>query len=210
MWDLPRSGLEPVSPALAGGFLSTAPPGKSRLQLSISDICLYLGWQKNDPVIVNIENIVSVTTLWVTSEKIYTYILWNKAISRKCLKSSDTITFNLGAWWKHQGPINQLYSDVQARSQSGDQAHLQSPLAPGLPSAEGQQVAEAGLFVELYRRPDQSHRGAVVRSAWPRRCGQEAFGIRKSHPYWCPSSKWVSSALDKQQTAGAQEWGQLA
>ena len=28
MWDLPRSGLEPVSAALAGGFLTTAPPGK--------------------------------------------------------------------------------------------------------------------------------------------------------------------------------------
>ena len=30
MWDLPRTGLEPVSPALAGGFLTTAPPGKSQ------------------------------------------------------------------------------------------------------------------------------------------------------------------------------------
>ena len=29
MWDLPRPGLEPVSPALAGTFLTTAPPGKS-------------------------------------------------------------------------------------------------------------------------------------------------------------------------------------
>ena len=29
MWDLPRPGLEPVSPALAGRFLTTAPPGKS-------------------------------------------------------------------------------------------------------------------------------------------------------------------------------------
>ena len=28
MWNLPRPGLEPVSPALAGGFLTTAPPGK--------------------------------------------------------------------------------------------------------------------------------------------------------------------------------------
>ena len=28
MWDLPEPGLEPVSPALAGGFLTTAPPGK--------------------------------------------------------------------------------------------------------------------------------------------------------------------------------------
>ena len=31
MWDLPGSGLEPVSPALAGRFSTTAPPGKPRL-----------------------------------------------------------------------------------------------------------------------------------------------------------------------------------
>ena len=28
MWDLPRPGLEPVSPASAGRFSTTAPPGK--------------------------------------------------------------------------------------------------------------------------------------------------------------------------------------
>ena len=28
-WNLPRPGIKPVSPALAGGFLSTVPPGKS-------------------------------------------------------------------------------------------------------------------------------------------------------------------------------------
>ena len=28
MWDLPGPGLEPVSPALADGFLTTGPPGK--------------------------------------------------------------------------------------------------------------------------------------------------------------------------------------
>ena len=28
MWDLPGPGLEPVSPALAGGFPTTEPPGK--------------------------------------------------------------------------------------------------------------------------------------------------------------------------------------
>ena len=28
MWDLPRPGLEPMSPALAGRFSITAPPGK--------------------------------------------------------------------------------------------------------------------------------------------------------------------------------------
>ena len=31
MWDLPRPGLEPVSPALAGSFSTTAPPGKPLL-----------------------------------------------------------------------------------------------------------------------------------------------------------------------------------
>ena len=29
MWDLPRPALEPVFPALAGGCLTAAPPGKS-------------------------------------------------------------------------------------------------------------------------------------------------------------------------------------
>ena len=34
MWDLPGPRLEPVSPALEGGFLITEPPGKSQYQLS--------------------------------------------------------------------------------------------------------------------------------------------------------------------------------
>ena len=44
MWDLPRPGLEPVSPALADRFSTTAPPGKpqirihSHLQLRVSTI----------------------------------------------------------------------------------------------------------------------------------------------------------------------------
>ena len=29
MWDLPRSGIKPLSPALAGRFVTTEPPGKS-------------------------------------------------------------------------------------------------------------------------------------------------------------------------------------
>ena len=38
MWDLPRPGLEPMSPALAGGFLTTVPTGKS--QDLFSYLCL--------------------------------------------------------------------------------------------------------------------------------------------------------------------------
>ena len=33
MWDLPGPGIEPVSPASAGGFLTTVPPGKSLYHL---------------------------------------------------------------------------------------------------------------------------------------------------------------------------------
>ena len=33
MWDLPRPVLEPVSPELAGGFSTTAPPGKPDLNV---------------------------------------------------------------------------------------------------------------------------------------------------------------------------------
>ena len=29
MWDLPGPGMEPVSPVLAGEFLTAGPPGKS-------------------------------------------------------------------------------------------------------------------------------------------------------------------------------------
>ena len=35
MWDLPGPGVEPMSPALAGGFLNTGPPGKPCVPLFI-------------------------------------------------------------------------------------------------------------------------------------------------------------------------------
>ena len=35
MWELPGPGLEPVSPALAGRFLTTVPPGKPSLGILI-------------------------------------------------------------------------------------------------------------------------------------------------------------------------------
>ena len=41
MWDLPGPGLEPVAPALAGGFLSTAPAGKPLLLFYI-ELILYI------------------------------------------------------------------------------------------------------------------------------------------------------------------------
>ena len=41
MWDLPRAGIEPVSPALAGGFLTTAPPGKSHRYFLCSSFFIF-------------------------------------------------------------------------------------------------------------------------------------------------------------------------
>ena len=40
MWDLPRPGFEPVSPALAGRFSTTAPPGKPQFFIYILYMCV--------------------------------------------------------------------------------------------------------------------------------------------------------------------------
>ena len=51
MWDPPRPGLEPVSPALAGRFSTTAPPGKpppsvfeNKVSLEYSHAHLHAYW----------------------------------------------------------------------------------------------------------------------------------------------------------------------
>ena len=40
MWDLPGPGIESASPALAGGFLTTAPPGKLPLDVFALAVCI--------------------------------------------------------------------------------------------------------------------------------------------------------------------------
>ena len=44
MWDLPRPGLEPVSPALAGRFSTTAPPGSPIIRTLNPDIRMLGAW----------------------------------------------------------------------------------------------------------------------------------------------------------------------
>ena len=52
MWDLPGPGIKPVSPALAGGFLTTVPPGQSL------DVYLFLqGRAKSLLSVVYLKNI---------------------------------------------------------------------------------------------------------------------------------------------------------
>ena len=57
MWDLPRPGLEPVSPALAGGFLTTAPAAKS--PGSVLSMCRLGSEPRNGSVYI--ENCVSLS-----------------------------------------------------------------------------------------------------------------------------------------------------
>ena len=49
MWDLPRPGLEPVSPALAGRFSTTAPPGKPGTFAFKQNLLLALEGQRCPP-----------------------------------------------------------------------------------------------------------------------------------------------------------------
>ena len=63
MWDLPRPGLEPVSPALAGRFPTTAPPGKPHNEffrryqiynksLNLLIICIWLPKESKFPYLI--------------------------------------------------------------------------------------------------------------------------------------------------------------
>ena len=36
VWDLPRSGIEPMSSAFSGGFFATEPSGKPHIQIFIN------------------------------------------------------------------------------------------------------------------------------------------------------------------------------
>ena len=44
MWDLPRPGLEPVTPALAGRFSTTVPPGKPFCWFFDWVVCFFSCW----------------------------------------------------------------------------------------------------------------------------------------------------------------------
>ena len=40
--DLPNAGMEPTSPALAGGFFTTEPPGKPKKKYSLLDVAQHI------------------------------------------------------------------------------------------------------------------------------------------------------------------------
>ena len=48
MWNPPRPGVEPMSPALAGGFLSTASPGKSKSRFPYAKLSVLIRQPRGD------------------------------------------------------------------------------------------------------------------------------------------------------------------
>ena len=55
MWDLPRPGLKPMSPALAGRFSTTAPPGKPRTSFFKRSTLLKYNFTYNKMHICNVQ-----------------------------------------------------------------------------------------------------------------------------------------------------------
>ena len=39
MWNVPGPEIEPMSPALAGGFLTARPPGKGKVKVLVAQLC---------------------------------------------------------------------------------------------------------------------------------------------------------------------------
>ena len=65
MWDLPRPGLEPVSPALAGRFSATAPPGKPpSLLFKKNFIEVYLIYDVLIPAVQQSDSVIHVHILF--------------------------------------------------------------------------------------------------------------------------------------------------
>ena len=63
MWDLPRPGLEPVSPALAGRFSTTAPPGKPQQLFIKYELCTGIVLDTRDTLVNRTDNIPALMVL---------------------------------------------------------------------------------------------------------------------------------------------------
>ena len=75
MWDLPGAGIEPVFPALAGGFLTIGPPVKSSSQLYLrnSILCLEIRYTYLSSVqfssFQSLSRVLLFATPWITARQ---------------------------------------------------------------------------------------------------------------------------------------------
>ena len=73
MWDLPRPGLEPVSPALAGRFSTTAPRGKPHLYHFLK---LDFTYERYHMIFV----FLCLTSLSVIMSRYLEYLYWKRQV----------------------------------------------------------------------------------------------------------------------------------
>ena len=90
MWDLPRPGLKPVSPALAGGFLTTAPPGKPLFKTFLKANKIYDYYYSLQ------------CDFWMGFGIPYAKILW-------CIKIKDTGTSLVAQWLRIHLPMQGIW-----------------------------------------------------------------------------------------------------
>ena len=106
MWDLPGPGIEPVSPALAGGFLTTAPPGKSlgvnevfvalhETQKNSFEIYMYFRGQQKSSGLTSSHTIDKLILAYLFTKKNARFVKWKRAgwCNRLATCSFDHIDF---------------------------------------------------------------------------------------------------------------------
>ena len=145
MWDLPRPGMEPVSPALTGGFLSTAQPVKPfcvylklkhtfRTEWSLTPIVL--PWELGSEAVLPGQNPERDSPTWKQS------LLWVKL---KHFHFHASLLFPMiPAWQSHWGlekwiPRSQTWQEKRGGRGGGDtfsvgfSSHANPPPPPCLP-----------------------------------------------------------------------------
>ena len=104
MWDLPGPGLEPVSPALAGRFLTTVQPGKfPRVILLISRL---------------------IPTLLKWAECVPDWWIWDQKWGSSAWSCPPALL--LGIWTWFTPPWLNLYSNMQEESRSSINVRIRS------------------------------------------------------------------------------------
>ena len=95
MWDLPGPGIKPVSPELAGGFLTTASPGKSLSTVFLMCLFKYVSQDSRE-----VENCVKVIRkVSVPKRFLLNTVTFENTLSKPlCTFSFLSLEFLISAW----------------------------------------------------------------------------------------------------------------
>ena len=110
MWNLPGPGIEPMFPTLAGGFLSTAPPGKSQVYLLINHMTLNCFASRFHYIItwwdiLYLKKALCYRIFWQSSQKLSAFWLLALALKDRVTKIKlIALTRALMTLWSHPIP----------------------------------------------------------------------------------------------------------